>query len=255
MLCVFDMDGTLIVQGSGEFSASTKLALQQLKENGHIICIASGREYFILDQNVLNQVEFDYIISSSGGVITSKEEQILVNAIEQDSIDRLLEKTKSINGSMMICCSKGYQPLWNEGTINNLMKHYFGQRAADLMYEQGDKGFPINGKVSVPNLEEYKKEFPELNFFSTDYDCIYDYVPIEQCKSNGIALLAKKLGISKEEIYAFGDSDNDVDMLQYAHVGIAMGNGTDSIKKVADYITDDIKDDGLYKACKHFHLI
>ena len=65
----------------------------------------------------------------------------------------------------------------------------------------------------------------------------------------------KKLKVSREAIYAIGDSSNDIEMLQYAHVGIAMGNGKEEVKRVSDYITDDIAEDGLYNALKHFNLI
>ena len=58
-----------------------------------------------------------------------------------------------------------------------------------------------------------------------------------------------------EKTYAFGDSMNDLEIIQAAGVGIAMGNGAPELKEAADYVTSDIGEDGIYRACKHFHLI
>lgn len=61
--------------------------------------------------------------------------------------------------------------------------------------------------------------------------------------------------IKKEETMAFGDGHNDIDMLEYVHIGIAMGNANDEVKKHADDITDDIDQDGIYNALKKYHII
>ena len=63
------------------------------------------------------------------------------------------------------------------------------------------------------------------------------------------------LGIDVKDTYAFGDSANDVDMLEFAGVGVAMGDGTDVAKEHADYVTRGLHEDGIYHALKHFALI
>ena len=71
----------------------------------------------------------------------------------------------------------------------------------------------------------------------------------------GIQRYLKLLGIKREEIIAFGDAENDLEMIRYAGIGVAMGNGEEAVKAVADYVTADIDDDGIEKALKHFKLI
>ena len=68
-------------------------------------------------------------------------------------------------------------------------------------------------------------------------------------------MLLEHYGISRDEIIAFGDGDNDVEMLAFAGIGVAMGNGTAAVKKAADYITDDIDEGGIYNALVHFGVI
>ena len=62
-------------------------------------------------------------------------------------------------------------------------------------------------------------------------------------------------GITEQEIIAFGDAENDLEMLQYAGIGVAMGNANEELKMIADYVTTDVDDDGIWNACKHFELI
>ncbi|UTY38218.1 HAD hydrolase family protein [Allocoprobacillus halotolerans] len=65
----------------------------------------------------------------------------------------------------------------------------------------------------------------------------------------------KYLDASIEDTFAFGDVKIDIPMLEYCQVGVAMGRGGDEIKAMADYVTDDVDQDGLYNAFVHFGLI
>ena len=71
----------------------------------------------------------------------------------------------------------------------------------------------------------------------------------------GIQWYLEHTGIKREEIIAFGDAENDLEMIRFAGIGVAMGNGAEEVKAVADYVTADIDDDGIEKALKHFNLI
>ena len=68
-------------------------------------------------------------------------------------------------------------------------------------------------------------------------------------------MVCEYFGTTMEEAYAFGDSMNDYEILQAVGTGIAMGNADPRLKKVADYVTSDIGEDGIYRACVHLGLI
>ena len=74
-------------------------------------------------------------------------------------------------------------------------------------------------------------------------------------KAQGLLRLCDYYGIDVKDTYAFGDSMNDYEIVQTAGTGIAMGNALDVLKEAADYVTADIREDGVYKACVHFGLI
>ena len=91
--------------------------------------------------------------------------------------------------------------------------------------------------------------------FMVHGDVAMEVVPKGYSKASGIAFVCEKLGIDVKDTYAFGDSANDVDMLEFAGVGVAMGDGTDVAKEHADYVTRGLHEDGIYHALKHFTLI
>ena len=82
-----------------------------------------------------------------------------------------------------------------------------------------------------------------------------DILPAGGGKPNGLAHTLAHLGLTREQAVAFGDGGNDVTMLAYAGLGVAMGNACAEAKAAADYVTDDVTKDGLAKALKHFKLI
>lgn len=86
-------------------------------------------------------------------------------------------------------------------------------------------------------------------------DDFCDILPEGGGKPNGLAHTLAHLGLTREQSIAFGDGGNDVTMLEYAGIGVAMGNACDAAKDAADYVTDDITADGLAKALAHFGLI
>ncbi|MBW5377106.1 Cof-type HAD-IIB family hydrolase, partial [Brachyspira pilosicoli] len=74
-------------------------------------------------------------------------------------------------------------------------------------------------------------------------------------KHIGIDKIIEHYGIKLEETIAFGDGGNDISMIKHAHIGVAMGNANKEVKEIADYITDDVDNNGIYNALKHFNII
>lgn len=87
------------------------------------------------------------------------------------------------------------------------------------------------------------------------YEDGIDIISKDGGKDHGIRRILEVHGFTREESIAFGDSDNDLEMLEFAGIGVAMGNAAESVKEVADYVTSHIDEDGIWNACKHFELI
>ncbi|MFU0825856.1 MAG: hypothetical protein ACFWTK_12930 [Clostridium sp.] len=73
-------------------------------------------------------------------------------------------------------------------------------------------------------------------------------------KGNAVKILAEFYGLKREEVICIGDGENDLSMIKYAGLGIAMGNAPDYVKKEADYITETNDEDGVAKAIEKFIL-
>ena len=82
-----------------------------------------------------------------------------------------------------------------------------------------------------------------------------DLVNANNSKASGIESILRHFGIKKEECIAFGDGGNDIEMLEYCGIGVAMGNALDGVKAVADHITDTVDNDGIAKALRHYGVI
>ena len=74
-------------------------------------------------------------------------------------------------------------------------------------------------------------------------------------KAKGMEAYMDHYGITRSETMAFGDGENDMEMIRFAGIGVAMGNAVKSLKDIADYVTTDIDEDGIENALKHFNLI
>ena len=82
-----------------------------------------------------------------------------------------------------------------------------------------------------------------------------DIIEVQASKANGLVRLCEYYGMDISQTVAFGDSMNDYEIVQAAGTGIAMGNSVQKLKDTADYVTDDIARDGVWKACRHFGWI
>ena len=98
-----------------------------------------------------------------------------------------------------------------------------------------------------------EEKFPELKFLMFAGRMGADVVEREASKAKGLIRLCRHLGTTPAEAVAFGDSMNDMKFSR-KRAGIAMGNAMDELKAVADYVTAPIGEDGILKACEHFHF-
>jgi Cof subfamily protein (haloacid dehalogenase superfamily) len=82
-----------------------------------------------------------------------------------------------------------------------------------------------------------------------------DILHIDSGKAASIQYMLGVYGFNREEIMVFGDGENDIDMISYAGIGVAMGNALEPVKKYADYVTDHIDEDGVMNALKYFSVL
>ena len=104
-------------------------------------------------------------------------------------------------------------------------------------------------------MEAFKERFSDRVDVVNGGYLMYDVNIRGINKSQGIAALMELLGIRPEEVMAFGDSENDIEMFQYAGIGVCMGNGMEIARNKADYITKTSDESGIRLALQHFDII
>lgn len=250
-LAVFDIDGTLTVR-KDEIPISTLEAIKSLEERGIHCLIATGRSKKAVE-NIMDITGIKNYISLNGQYISYEEEVIYKYDYPKDVIERIMEISDEIGAHYVLTNDKGY---YVPGLHEILKTKTSSVLVPGNIREEHGEEDPVN-QIEVYCEDSDYHCFDELHDrynFTRWHTGGFDIVVKGRSKSAGIKEVADRLGIQRSEIICFGDGDNDKDMVEYVGMGVAMGNATDNVKSVADYITGPVHEDGIYKACKKLGL-
>lgn len=249
----FDVDGTLVDTKKNEVPKSAIDAIKHLQSLGYLCCVATGRIYTNFQKNVAyNALKWDGYVCGNGLQVLDGEGNYLLNdAYTPELVNKIHEIVKGENHT---CC------IFTDEAIHMLDKP--NQDAIDALAFLNEK---------VPETIEYDNRIVRtmMIFAPVGYDYkIYDQqeeviaIPsyVSYCdlvlssvsKSKGIKVFLENTG--NHEYIAFGDSMNDYDMLENADVSIAMGQAPEQIKKLVDYVSDPVDQEGLANAIKRWIL-
>ncbi|MEG0255836.1 HAD-IIB family hydrolase, partial [Vagococcus sp.] len=132
----------------------------------------------------------------------------------------------------------------------------FGQALPDIdvSFHEKEDVYQIVALLSEEKMSAYNDKFPEFRFVRW-HEYGVDVLPENGSKAETLKVVAKQYGFNREDIIAFGDGNNDMEMIQYAGIGVAMGNGRDELKEVSDFVTLTNNDGGICHALREFKLI
>lgn len=257
----FDIDGTLRSFKTKTIPENTKKTLRALREKGIKLFIATGRAPFhITFLKDLIDFEFDGYVTINGQYCYLSTGEVLNNQVlPKDDIENVLPYFKENN----IACDFALL----DGAFMNLknsrvkwLEDELGDHERFIVLEEAYEK-ALNEKIYQLNVfvtEEEEVAFLEYmpNSKSARWTSAFtDVIPSDGGKDKGIDAIANHLDIKVEEIMAFGDGGNDIDMLKHVGVGVAMGNARDDVKEIADFVTADVDDDGITYALKHFRVL
>lgn len=255
----FDIDGTLW-DHRNHIPESTRLAIRELRANGHLVFLCSGRcRSYIRDPKLLAP-GFDGVIGGCGTTVEYNGKMIFKNSLDVELVERTLLTVRRYGFRPIL---EGNEYIYMDDSEFG-MDDVYGQK---LRAELGGQLLSISdqwGKWDVCKLacatENADREacFAELKDdfdFMIHNDAVAELVPKGFHKGIGIAKMCEYLKLDTADTFAFGDSVNDLGMFRTAGVGIAMGNGSGEAKEAADYVTAGLYEDGIWKACRHFGLI
>lgn len=255
-IVVLDLDGTL-TNSKKELSARNREALLRLQSEGTKIVLASGRPtYGIIP--LARELELKryggYILAYNGGVIIdcASDEEIYSNVLPMELIRPLYEASKacgvvilSYDGEYIITENEGDKYVGIEAHLNK-MKTREVKSFVDYYSTPVPKCLAVGDPERIIALEgELKSQYGDVMNIYRSEPFFLELVPLNIDKAHSLSILLSKIGGRREEMTAFGDGFNDLSMIEYAGVGVAMSNAQDAVKERADVVTLSNDEDGV----------
>lgn len=250
----FDIDGTLTDDATHKIVPSARYTLKKLEESGHFVSIATGRAHY-KTVAFTDPLGFENIVCCGGACLVLQGK-----VIENDPLDRwrarsILHEADECGLGWLVSLEdsdtvkmKDYRFLEQAGLRKELTSYVYDP---DLRIDALPEIFKIYLALPKEREETYAwvKSHPYLRM-TKDY-VVYQHDE----KKEGILRMMKAVNGDVKDVVVFGDGKNDLVMFDPQWTSIAMGNGSEQLKKQADYVTAANVDDGILKACRHFGWI
>ncbi len=230
-LIFLDIDGT-IYNDSAQIMDSTRAAIKQARENGHKIIFNTGRIKAALPEDVL-ELEHDGFITSAGAHVEIGNRCILDMAMGQKELYYIYNYFRD------------NKILFN---LENNAKIFHGYEINDLQDKAINKVVFYDSVISVAQIKSDIGTHCNVIGVNHHHSSLYHgEIFIKNVnKATGIQVITEYYAANREDTVAFGDALIDLEMLQYAGIGVAMENAHSKVKQIADRITKDNNSDGIY---------
>ena len=254
----FDIDGTLLDEETGIVPQSTVDALHRARENGHLLFLCTGRCKAIWPEEILS-IGFDGVVGGCGTHILYHDKEIfhatlepalqreIADDLERFHIDGVLEGSTCTYFRKDIWMPVVQKIFEANGTFSTDCQKYWED---DLEFDKMALWYD-----ETSDMASFKKKYEEDFDFILRDPSFYEVVPKGCSKGTGIAFLCEYLGIDRADTIGFGDSTNDLPMLEYTDVSVAMGSGNPDIFSSVDYVTAPVMEDGIEKALRKYKII
>lgn len=264
-LLVLDLDGTL-TNAKKEITPRNREVLIRAQEQGIRLVLASGRPTYgivpLADELQMNRFG-GYILAYNGGeIIDWKSRETIYHKVLPDEVIPYLYTCAhqsglailSYNDENILTESPNDLYVEKEAFLNKMTVH----PTTDFL---GDLRLPVPKCLIVGNPSRLMAVESEISLHLQGQISVYrsepyflELVPLGIDKAQSLAILLEKLHITREEMIAIGDGYNDLSMIKFAGMGIAMANAQEPVKQAADYITLSNEEDGVAAAVEQFLL-
>lgn len=256
----FDIDGT-IWDYENVIPESTTRGIRKLRENGHLAFLCSGRSRAFIIGDHLFAIGFDGIVAGCGTHIEGKDgEMLFSHTLTTDEVKAAVDVVRRHNMPTIL---EGPEHLYMDR--EEFLKDPYGRKVMEIMGEKmieikdAENQWVVNKfSSSLPYSTTWREAIEELSDRYTPLvhgEQAAEFVPKGFSKATGIAKVCELFDVDRADTFCFGDGVNDIEMLEFVGTGVAMGNAVAEAKEAADFVTADLKEDGLYKGLEHFGLI
>ncbi|SFC56035.1 hypothetical protein SAMN04488102_11065 [Alkalibacterium subtropicum] len=270
-----DVDGTLVTYNN-ELPESAVGAIKAAQANGHKVFTVTGRSKAEMYEDILD-IGFDGYIGGNGSYIetdehviadrklSAKDTRMIVDWLYENGLEFYLEGNIGLFASerfeveaerpLQLYAAKKGKEQPNQVRVKDVFPEMiFGEQP--YRNDINKISFILNAYEDYLKAKDQFSNFKVGTWGGVGETALFGDISLKNInKSSAIQQLLNHFGASNEATIAFGDAKVDIPMLEHCSIGVAMGNGGPEIKNASDYITDDVEQDGLYKAFKYFDLI
>lgn len=254
----FDIDNTLFNQNK-KVPDSAVEAITKLQEKGIITAIATGRAPFMF-RELRGMLKIHSYVSFNGSYVVDRDRPIYRNPIPEETLSQL-EMQASEKDQRVAFLNE--QAMKIDGALDPQIKESIASLKLDVPFPEEDDQYYKHHDIyqgmlfySEKDPTDYLSQAPlnELRYVRW-HPYAVDVIPQHGSKAMGIKRLLAEMGLSAESACAFGDGNNDVEMLRYVGTGVAMGNAVERARNAADRVTRTADRDGIYYGLKDLGLI
>ncbi|GAE37636.1 Cof-type HAD-IIB family hydrolase [Halalkalibacter akibai] len=253
-LIFFDIDGTLYDENK-QLPMSTKNAIEALKKQGHYVAIATGRAPFLFE-DLRDELGIHTYVCFNGSYVVVEGEMVSKKTLDRNSLEALIDFADQKQHPLVF--------MDHEDMKTNVESHPHIEESMGTLkcYQPGhDSSYFLNRDIiqtllfcSKEEEVEYINAFPKFDFVRW-HPLSADILPVGGSKAKGVEVVMTKLGFVAEDVYAFGDGLNDIEMLQAVVNSVAMGNAHEEVKNAAKHITKHVDEDGIEYGLKMLGLL
>lgn len=272
-----DVDGTLI-NYDAVMPESAGKAVDKARANGHKVYICTGCSKAEIEQR--NLCDLDGMIGGNGAYVEDNGEVVMHQGLSYEDCKHIVDWCNERHLGFYLESNSGMY--CNDYMIEQgplvMMKYAMGKGAPEEAAKKAGEGF-VGGFIHVQGEDQYRSDVNKISFILSKYEdhldskvefpnlvantwggkgelaLFGDLGPTGITKKHAIEVLLNHLGADQKDTISFGDAKIDLSMFELCAYNVAMGNGGPEIKEAADYITDDVDENGLYNAFKHLGLI
>lgn len=264
-----DVDGTMVNE-KGHIPESAKFAISRAQANGHKMVVCSGRSRFQIYDEILN-LGFSGIVGGAGAFVCADGTEIFHAYVDEEHRKSSFDYLES-NG-FYFCYQANDGIVLNQRSSDGMLKIY---RDAGMSEERMER---LVGNMHLTEQPWKNEKIEKIIYYNApfsiekvhaDMEPYFDAVTISLDgmgdfagevginginKATGMQHYLSYAGVSRENCIAIGDGPNDLQMMKFAGISVAMGNAREEVKKLADMVTDHIDHDGILKAFEALSLV
>lgn len=261
-LIVCDIDNTIIPAGREEISERLRTDFHKAIEKGIHVMIDTGRHYTFLQKSLFEDLPMDYIGTVNGACLVKRDGTVLqkypmseevMNKITEQSVkngiglgfkfeDRIVTYANHERFVKGYCANEYYESLVMDGCEKR--DHHLEHGTPLGTFIIGDE------EQVIPMIEE----IPEVTF-AWSSKIGYDIFPKDITKATAVEPVLQLLGITWDQVIAFGDAANDTPFITKAGIGVALGNAREDVRIHADYVADTCANDGVAKMLEDLGIV